>query len=81
MSERNYFVHESAYVDDPVEIGAGTKVWHFSHVQSNARIGERRIGTGAWSISGHRPTRLIGCLPEAEGGKPVAAATAKFICN
>src|SRR6195256_6848643 len=43
MSERNYFVHESAYVDDPVEIGAGTKVWHFSHVQSNARIGERCI--------------------------------------
>lgn len=43
MSERNYFVHESAYVDDPVEIGAGTKIWHFSHVQSKARIGERCI--------------------------------------
>jgi UDP-2-acetamido-3-amino-2,3-dideoxy-glucuronate N-acetyltransferase len=43
MSERNYFVHESAYVDDPVQIGAGTKIWHFSHVQSNARIGERCI--------------------------------------
>jgi UDP-2-acetamido-3-amino-2,3-dideoxy-glucuronate N-acetyltransferase len=43
MSERNYFVHPSAYVDDPVEIGAGTKIWHFSHVQSNARIGERCI--------------------------------------
>jgi len=43
MSERNYFVHESAYVDDPVEIGAGTKIWHFSHVQSGVRIGERCI--------------------------------------
>ena len=43
MSERNYFVHESAYVDEPVEIGAGTKIWHFSHVQSHARIGERCI--------------------------------------
>ena len=43
MSERNYFVHESAYVDEPVQIGAGTKIWHFSHVQSNARIGERCI--------------------------------------
>jgi UDP-2-acetamido-3-amino-2,3-dideoxy-glucuronate N-acetyltransferase len=43
MTERNYFVHESAYVDDPVEIGAGTKIWHFSHVQSGARIGERCI--------------------------------------
>jgi UDP-2-acetamido-3-amino-2,3-dideoxy-glucuronate N-acetyltransferase len=43
MSERNYFVHESAYVDEPCEIGAGTKIWHFSHVQSGAKIGERCI--------------------------------------
>lgn len=43
MSERNYFVHESAYVDEPCEIGAGTKIWHFSHVQSGASIGERCI--------------------------------------
>lgn len=38
MSE--YFVHESSYIDDNVEIGKGTKIWHFSHVQSGARIGE-----------------------------------------
>jgi UDP-2-acetamido-3-amino-2,3-dideoxy-glucuronate N-acetyltransferase len=43
MTERNHFVHESAYVDDPVEIGAGTKIWHFCHVQAGARIGERCI--------------------------------------
>src|ERR1051325_11728738 len=43
MSAPNYFVHESAYVDQPCEIGAGTKIWHFSHVQSRARIGERCI--------------------------------------
>ena len=34
-----HFVHESAYVDDGAEIGAGTKVWHFSHIMSGARIG------------------------------------------
>lgn len=39
--EPNYFVHESCYVDQPCEIGAGTKVWHFSHVMKNCRIGER----------------------------------------
>ena len=39
--EKNFFVHESAYVDDNVEIGAGTKIWHFSHVQSGARIGKK----------------------------------------
>ncbi|MGB6985785.1 MAG: acyltransferase [Candidatus Aquilonibacter sp.] len=35
----DYFVHESSYVDEPAEIGEGTKIWHFSHVTSNARIG------------------------------------------
>jgi UDP-2-acetamido-3-amino-2,3-dideoxy-glucuronate N-acetyltransferase len=37
----DYFVHESAYVDDGAEIGAGTKIWHFSHVMPGAVIGER----------------------------------------
>ncbi|RYG88091.1 MAG: N-acetyltransferase [Alphaproteobacteria bacterium] len=35
-----YFVHESAYVDQPSTIGAGTKIWHFSHVLGNTVIGE-----------------------------------------
>jgi UDP-2-acetamido-3-amino-2,3-dideoxy-glucuronate N-acetyltransferase len=35
----DYFVHESSYVDEGAEIGAGTKIWHFSHVMSGARIG------------------------------------------
>jgi len=39
MSEKKYFIHESSYVDDNVEIGEGTKIWHFSHVQSNSKIG------------------------------------------
>ena len=33
------FVHESSYVDDGVIIGAGTKIWHFCHVQRGAVIG------------------------------------------
>ena len=39
----NYFKHESAYVDEPSEIGEGTKIWHFSHVQSGAKIGSNCI--------------------------------------
>jgi UDP-2-acetamido-3-amino-2,3-dideoxy-glucuronate N-acetyltransferase len=35
----DYFVHESAYVDAGAQIGAGTKVWHFSHVMPGAVIG------------------------------------------
>lgn len=34
-----YFVHESSYIDDNVSIGDGTKIWHFSHIQSGAVIG------------------------------------------
>jgi UDP-2-acetamido-3-amino-2,3-dideoxy-glucuronate N-acetyltransferase len=37
----DYFVHESSYVDQPCEIGSGTKIWHFCHVMQGARIGER----------------------------------------
>jgi UDP-2-acetamido-3-amino-2,3-dideoxy-glucuronate N-acetyltransferase len=43
MPERPYFVHPSAYVDEPCEIGEGTKIWHFSHVMTGARIGRRCI--------------------------------------
>ena len=39
--DKDYFVHESSYVDDNVSIGKGTKIWHFCHVQSGAVIGER----------------------------------------
>lgn len=37
----DYFVHESAYVDEGAVIGKGTKIWHFSHVLSGAKIGGR----------------------------------------
>tara|TARA_Y100000310_G_scaffold219533_1_gene220928 strand:- start:47 stop:553 length:507 start_codon:yes stop_codon:yes gene_type:complete len=40
MTERNYFVHESSYVDENVAIGKGTKIWHFSHVQTGSEIGK-----------------------------------------
>lgn len=34
-----FFVHDSSCVDENVEIGDGTKIWHFSHIQKGARIG------------------------------------------
>lgn len=37
----DYFVHESSYVDAGAVIGAGTRIWHFSHVMPGAVIGER----------------------------------------
>jgi len=38
-SKRDYFVHESASVDEGATLGKGTKVWHFSHVMAGATIG------------------------------------------
>lgn len=36
----SYFVHESSYIDKGVEIGDGSKIWHFCHIQTGASIGE-----------------------------------------
>ena len=36
----NYFVHESAYVDEAVSIGEDTKIWHFSHILPQTKIGK-----------------------------------------
>ena len=41
MQEKTYFVHPSAYVDEPCEIGAGTKIWHFCHISAGAKIGNK----------------------------------------
>ncbi|MEZ4929629.1 MAG: DapH/DapD/GlmU-related protein [Chitinophagales bacterium] len=37
---KDYFAHETAVIDEGCEIGAGTKIWHFTHVMSNAKMGE-----------------------------------------
>lgn len=38
-SQKDYFVHPTAVVDDEVEVGQGVKIWHFSHVLKNSRLG------------------------------------------
>lgn len=38
---QNYFVHESAIVDNGCEIGEGTKIWHFSHIMPKCKLGEK----------------------------------------
>jgi UDP-2-acetamido-3-amino-2,3-dideoxy-glucuronate N-acetyltransferase len=36
----HYFAHETAVIDDGVEIGEGTKIWHFSHIMTGSILGE-----------------------------------------
>lgn len=45
LNKLGYFVHESSYFDDSVEIGSGTQIWHFSHILRGSRIGKNcKIG-------------------------------------
>ena len=37
---KDYFLHNSSYIDDDVIIGDNTKIWHFSHIQKGASIGK-----------------------------------------
>jgi UDP-2-acetamido-3-amino-2,3-dideoxy-glucuronate N-acetyltransferase len=49
------FIHESAYVDDGAQVGAGTKIWHFCHVMGGAVIGERcSLGQNVVVMNGTR---------------------------
>jgi UDP-2-acetamido-3-amino-2,3-dideoxy-glucuronate N-acetyltransferase len=38
--KKNYFVHESSFVDEPCTIGRGTKIWHFCHIMKDSVVGE-----------------------------------------
>ncbi len=40
MDNKNYFAHPTAVIDDGCEIGEGTKIWHFSHIMSNCKLGK-----------------------------------------
>lgn len=51
--EKTYFVHESSYVDEGADIGCGSKIWHFCHIQSGAIIGKNcSLGQNV-NVSGH----------------------------
>lgn len=41
LSNTKYYVHPTSIVEENVAIGAETKVWHFSHIQSGAKIGKK----------------------------------------
>lgn len=43
MAENTFYIDKHAVVDDNVEIGEGSKIWHFSHVQSGSKIGKKCI--------------------------------------
>jgi UDP-2-acetamido-3-amino-2,3-dideoxy-glucuronate N-acetyltransferase len=40
MKNNKYFAHETAVIDEPCEIGEGTKIWHFTHIMQNCIIGK-----------------------------------------
>jgi len=42
---QKYFVHPLAVVEENVEIGEGTRIWHFAHIRKGAKIEEPEYGT------------------------------------
>ncbi len=40
LGKKNIFVHKTSAIDDNVDIGENTKIWHFSHILKNSKIGE-----------------------------------------
>lgn len=51
--EKDYFVHPTAVIDEPADIGEGSQIWHFSHVMSGAKIGRNCIiGQNVFVASG-----------------------------
>ena len=60
MIDPTAFVHKSAYVDEPSEIGAGTKIWHFVHVLANTVIG-KNCSLGQNVMAGPSVTIGDGC--------------------
>lgn len=56
---KGVYIHESSYVDESVEIGAGTKIWHFSHILNNSKIGKgciigQNVSIGPDTIIGNK---------------------------
>ncbi len=40
MAQQDFFFHPSAIIDEGCDIGEGTKIWHFSHIMSNCKLGK-----------------------------------------
>lgn len=60
MSDRAYYAHPTACVDEPCDIGAGSQVWHFSHVMKDVILGERCIlGQNVFVASGVKIGRNV----------------------
>ena len=52
-AQMDTFIHETAIIDEPSDIGEGTRIWHFSHVSRNSKIGANcNIGQNAFIGSG-----------------------------
>lgn len=53
MHEKNFFTHETAVIDEGAQIGAGTKIWHFSHISKNSILGKNcNIGQNVFIADG-----------------------------
>ncbi len=69
----NVQVHDSAYVDEPCEIGAGTKIWHFSHIMAQSRLGKSTNSSGFSVVEAKQPAEPLAAHDLAIGGTDTVA--------
>ena len=59
MKGKDFFIHKTAIIDENVLVGKNSKIWHFSHIQSNSKIGnECTLGQNV-NVSKNDKTILI----------------------
>jgi UDP-2-acetamido-3-amino-2,3-dideoxy-glucuronate N-acetyltransferase len=60
MTDESYYAHPTAVIDQPCIIGAGTRIWHFTHIMSGSVIGENcTIGQNVFVATGVRLGRNV----------------------
>ena len=65
---KDYFAHETAVIDEGCEIGAGTKIWHFSHIMPNCTIGEKcNIGQNVVILADNNLSKTYKAALEGQG--------------
>jgi len=57
VSDKDFFLHESSYVDEGCSIGKGSKIWHYSHILKGSKIG-KNVSIGQNVVVG--PNGLVG---------------------
>ena len=82
MNDKDYFVHSSSLIDNEVRIGEGTKIWHYYHIMSGARIGKNcKIGQNVFNPRSAYPRYISEYRKTLVKKEATIGANATIICG